>query len=289
MLRQHLQLPSGADAHEPLIPIEAAVVYLEQGASLCRSTELHSVDAGVRLLFDGLHVLASHGHQEALITLVHSAIWAADAVKELSESQSEAVRLVARTSEEWPSTILPHSDWKGEIESMIKATELGKDSRFAGRMRVKRSGTFGQPHRHIVPVQCERLVDIVDAVQAWLDRLGMPVLTKSTGPANLARRRKWARVKRELQSSSRAWLLKAGKLPELEPSTARQWFEVGWEGWKHLTRHPHEMPAELSGAGLFEERRKSHNGQTSPGKRRGNIRSGLKKRHLEVFMKLFGR
>jgi hypothetical protein len=201
LLREHLMLPFGADAYEPLIPVVAARAFLKHGGALCRSTELDSVDAGLRLMIDGLHVRASHGHRKALVTLVHSAIWAADAVKELSESQPEAVRPVARSCDEWPSTILVHSDWQGEIKSMIRATELGTKATFAGQTHVKKSGTDGQPYRHLVPVYCERLVDILDAVREWVSAHDRPVLTKSTGPANAARRKRWAGAKRELRSS----------------------------------------------------------------------------------------
>jgi hypothetical protein len=285
-LRQHLLLPIDADEHEPVVPIEAAPVFLKHGGALCRSARPDSVAAGLRLIIDSLHVRASHGDRNALVALVDSATYAADAVRELSTSQPEAVRPVARSCDEWPSTILVHSDWQGENTRMITAIEVGTQSLFAGQMHVKKSPAQGQPFRHIVPVYCERLVNIVDATRAWLDELGMPVLTKSTGSANAARRKRWAGAKRKLQSSSRPWLLKAGELPELEPATASQWFEVGWEGLKALTKRPHELPAKLTEVGAYEQQRQH---ASSSGRARGDNRSGLKKRHREVFMSVFGR
>jgi hypothetical protein len=295
LLREHLSLPVGADDYEPLFPIEAASAFLKHGGALCGAAEPDSVGAGLRLVLDGLHVLASHGDRDAIRALVDGATHAANTVKEIAASKPEMLRPIARSREEWPSTISLHPDWQQENKDIIASLEVGTQSRVAKQLKVTRLPTKGKDerrkrYRHLVPVLCERLVDIVDAARDWLNQrqAGMQRQGALNRAEIGARRKSWRLTREELENRS-PWILQAGELGELNGETAIEWFRVGWDGLKALTKKPHDLPFEFMQMGAFEEKKKARKEQTSASKRRANRRHGLKPRHRDVFMKLFGR
>ena len=282
LLRKHLQQPIGEDDREPPLPKGGASVIITHGSKLCASARPEKIKIGLPLIIDGLHLLAKHGDRAALHALVDSATHAALAVKELSRYEPDFVRPLARVVEEWPSTIANHTDWDEENAEFVRDLEVGAESLVVARKRIKKTRRDGQEDRRPIFVLCERLVDIVDAAREWHSQIDRYMRQPTRG------RRPRRGVSRNLElPTTLQWTFEAAKLDGLD-AAAPAWFKVGWEGFKFLTLRPHELPGELERIGRWREDQKARRQQTTPGKRRGNRRSGLQERVKPKFLKLFG-
>jgi len=304
LLKKYLARPIEHNDAEPELPAAMWYYQLKEGIKMCRTLDPDDVPRGLRLMIEGLHLVASGGGTVAQIALVDIATRAANIVRDLCETRPKDMAEIAVDRFEWPATLSYHMDWDTRNAAMMKAVTLGgappkkkskisalppkthserpvrkKPTESPSKIQLKESVRHKQEHRHIRHIYDNRLIDVLIAVQGW----GRRMETKR------ARLKKSTRVgsgkTKTVPKIEPDWLQEAIDLPELDEKCADRWFEVGWQAIKFLTDGRPESLEGLDKLGRYKADFRANLLGNTPGVERGGKREGIKERLKENFAK----